>query len=329
MKFTIFYFYFNIYFYFLFHLFFNLNDSFFLNKLKNSRFFYNKHIKQLDNKNKNKNSCNKNKINYIVNHNLFNIQLEYNNITDYYYDNKYVKGKNIINIYPAGLKGFYEMGMSLYIKENYNMDNFVFSGASAGAWNTLLLAYKGNIKDFKHLILDFNSTKLRNIYELQLKLKEKILTRFVDNDFDFNKMYIGVTVLEKMRFKNYIFTDFESLEDALNCIIASSNIPFLTGKIIYKYRGKICFDGGFSKDSYIHHPNEKLIIHSNLFSEFNKLETINQIDEWVDFNNKWIDIHNDEMIHLNFNLLLKLLEKGYYDASTNVKFIEKNILNMN
>ena len=52
------------------------------------------------------------------------------------------------------------------------------------------------------------------------------------------------------------------------------------------------------------------------------METINKIDEWI-------DIHNDEMIHLNFNILLKLFEKGYYDASTNVKFIEKNILNMN
>ena len=321
MKFTIFYFYF----YLLFHLFFNLNDSFFLNKLKNSRFFYNKHIKQLHKK---KNSCNK-KINYIVHHNLFNIQLEYNNITDYYYDNKFITGKNIINIYPAGLKGFYEMGMTLYIKENYNMENFIYSGASAGAWNTLLLAYKGNIIDFKNMINDLNFTKLRNIYELQMKLKTKILTRFVDNDFDFNKMYIGVTVLEKMRFKNYIFTDFESLEDALDCIIASSNIPFLTGKIIYKYRDKICFDGWFSKDSYIHHPNEKLIIDSNLFSEFNKLETINKIDEWVDFNNKWIDIHNNNIFENNFNILLKLFEKGYYDASTNVKFIEKNILNMN
>lgn len=300
---------------------------FFLNKLKNSRFFYNKHIKQLDNKKKN--SCNKKKINYIVHHNLFNIQLEYNNITDYYYDNKYLTGKNIINIYPAGLKGFYEMGMSLYIKDNYNMENFVFSGASAGAWNTLLLAYKGNINDFKHLILDFNFTKLKNIYELQLKLKEQILLRFNNNDFDFNKMYIGVTVLEKMRFKNYIFTDFESLEDALNCIIASSNIPFLTGKIIYKYRDKICFDGGFSKDSYIHHPNEKLIIHSNLFSEFNYMEPINQIDEWIDFNNKWIDIHNDNIFDNNFNILLKLFEKGYNDASTNKNYIEKHILNMN
>ena len=307
------------YFYFIFYLFFNLNDSFFLNNLKNSRFFYNKYIKQLNNKKKN--YCPK-KINYIVYHNLFNIRLEYNNITDYYYENKYLNDKNIINIYPAGLKGFYEMGISVFIKENYNMNNFIFSGASAGAWNSLLLAYKGNINDFKNFILDFDFKNLINIYELQIKLKNNILLKFKDDDFDFKKMYIGVTVLEKFKFKNYIYTDFESLEDALDCIIASSNIPFLTGKIIYKYRNKISFDGGFSKDSYIHHPTKNLVIHPNLFTNFNKNNNINDIDQWVDMN-------YDDMFNIDFNLLLKLFEKGYNDASTNRDYIEKNIIDIN
>ena len=328
-------------------LFLPIYNSFFLQNLKNSKFFYHKHILQIKNKNnkinnknnnnnkinnKNNNKNNKNnkinnnnnnnKINYIVNHNKYNIRLEYNNITDYYYDNKFIKDKNIINIFPAGLKGFYEMGISVYIKEKYNMNNYIFSGASAGAWNSLLLAYKGNISDFKNFILDFDFHNLHSVYQLQINLKNKILLNFSDNDFDFSRMFIGVTVLEKMRLKNYIYTDFDSLEDALNCIVASSNIPFFTGKIIYKYRNKISFDGGFSRDPYIHNPNTQLIIHSNLFTDFTPFnQDINCIDEWI-------NIINDDVFDIHFDLLIKLFEKGYYDASHNVKYIEKFILHL-
>ena len=310
-----------ILFYLFIFLFFPIHNSFFLNNLKNSRFFYNKHIEQINKNNKN-NYNKKNKINYIINHNSYNIRLEYNNITDYYYDNKFIKNKNVINILPAGLKGFYEMGISVFIKEKYNMNNYIFSGASAGAWNSLLLAYKGNISDFKNFILNLDFHNLHSVYQLQMNLKEKLLLNFVDDDFDFSRMFIGVAVLEKFRLKNYIYTDFDSLEDALNCIIASSNIPFLTGKLIYKYRGKISFDGGFSKDPYIHNPNTQLIIHPNLFSDFNKFSgETNCIDEWM-------NIINDDAFDINFDLLIKLFEKGYYDASNNVKFIEKFILHL-
>ena len=56
-------------------------------------------------------------------------------------ENQFIRNKKIISISPAGYKGFYVMGVCKYIKQNYNLDNYVFTGASAGAWNSLLLCF--------------------------------------------------------------------------------------------------------------------------------------------------------------------------------------------
>lgn len=304
-----------IFFYFFFTLLFSNVDSFFFNKLKNNRIFYNHKINNLSNK---KNIINLKKPKYTINHNKHNLKLEYNNITEYFYDNKYLTDKNIINIYPAGLRGFYEMGICIYIKENYNIDNYVFSGASAGAWNSLLMSYKGDPINFKNFILDFNNYDIRSLEELQKKFKNRILLNFKSDDFDLKKMFIGVTVLEKFKFKNYIFTDFESLEDAIDCIIASSNIPFITGKLFYKYKNKICFDGGFSKDPYIHNPNMDLLIYPEVF----KNKDLNNIG---DLSGGIID---NDLFEVDFKSIVKLFEKGYNDAIKYKEFIKKNILNI-
>jgi len=297
--------------YFLFSLFFFNTDSFFLNRIKNSRIYYNNQIKNLSSKK----SCSLKKPKYTIFHNKYNIQLQYNNISDYFFENKYLQDKNIINIFPAGLRGFYEMGICIYIKEKYNTDNLIFSGASAGAWNSLLMAYNGNIANFKNFILDIDYENIHSIYDLQLTLKKNILKNFKSSDFDFKKIYIGVTVLEKFRFKNHIFTDFESLDDALNCIIASSNIPFITGKLFFKYRNKFSFDGGFSKDPFIHNPYKNLSIHPDIFKDYDKIHDPSNIIE-------------DEIFDLDFKLLLQLFERGYKDASNHDKFIRQNILNI-
>lgn len=296
-----------IFFYFLFSLFFFESDSFFMNTIKNSGIYYDHNVKSLSSK-----PCCLKKPKYIINYNKHNLRLEYNNITDYYFDSKYISNKKIINISPAGLKGFYEMGVCTHIKENYNTDNYVFSGASAGAWNSLLMSYKGNIINFKNIIFDIDFNNIKSIYHLQLIFKQKLLNNFSSNDFDFKRMFIGVTVFEKLQFNNYIFTDFDSLEDAIDCIIASSNIPFLTGKLLLKYRNKICFDGGFSKDPFIHHPNDNILIHPELYQNALDYQNMNIID---------FDLFN-----VDYKQLIKLFEQGYSDSMKYDSFIKKNII---
>ena len=301
----------NLFFYFFFSLFFLNCDSFFLNSIKNSGLYYNHNIKSISSK---LNYLKKPK--YIINHNKNNIKLEYNNITDYFNDNTYLSNKKIINISPAGLRGFYEMGICIYIKENYNTDKLIFSGASAGAWNSLLMSYKGNIINFKNLIFDIDFDNIKSIYNLQLILKEKLLENFSSDEFDFKKIYIGVTVLENFKFKNYIFTDFKSLEDAIDCIIASSNIPFITGKLFLSYKNKLCFDGGFSKDPYIHNPNKDILIYPDLYkNNIINYEGIPSID------NDLVDLFD-----YDYKYLIKLFEKGYNDSIKYDSFLKKNII---
>ena len=48
----------------------------------------------------------------------------------------------IISISPGGFKGFYQLGISSYIKDNYYTENILFTGASAGAWVSLMMVYK-------------------------------------------------------------------------------------------------------------------------------------------------------------------------------------------
>tara|TARA_A100001015_G_C14907937_1_gene679168 strand:- start:66 stop:989 length:924 start_codon:yes stop_codon:yes gene_type:complete len=300
--------------YFLFALLFNNIDSFFFNKLKNTRIFYNRQINNLSKKK----TVHLKKPRYTIHHNKHNIKLEYNNITNYFFDNKYLTDKNIINIYPAGLRGFYEMGICVYIKENYNIDNYVFSGASAGAWNSLLLSYKGDPINFKNFILEFDNYDIKSLEELQKNFKNRILLNFKSDDFDLKKIFIGVTVLEKFKFKNYIFTDFESLEDAIDCVIASSNIPFITGKLFYKYKNKLCFDGGFSKDPYIHNPNIDLLIYPEVF----KNTDVNNIQDLSG------GIIENDLFEVDFKNIVKLFEKGYNDAIKYDNFVKKHILNI-
>ena len=59
-----------------------------------------------------------------------------------------IHNKKIITLSPGGFRGFYVLGICKYIKENYDLSDYVFSGASAGAWNSLFLCYDGEMDKF-------------------------------------------------------------------------------------------------------------------------------------------------------------------------------------
>ena len=92
---------------------------------------------------------------------------------DYVLENKH----QLITIAPAGVYGFYELGVCDYLKKHYDLTNCVFSGASAGAWNSLYMSY--NSKDDRLLsrIKFFNSLKRKSVY---IKTKEIQLEKFVE-----------------------------------------------------------------------------------------------------------------------------------------------------
>ena len=72
--------------------------------------------------------------------------------------------KKIITLSPGGFRGFYVLGLCKYIKENYDLTDYVFSGASAGAWNSLFLSYNGSSDKFVDSIMSVDIKKQTSLY---------------------------------------------------------------------------------------------------------------------------------------------------------------------
>lgn len=174
-------------------------------------------------------------------------------------ENRLILPKKIISISPGGFKGFYQFGVCKFIKENYDLEDYVFSGASAGSWNSLALCYKGDISDIQKVLLHSDIQKVKTIKNLKDVVKINILKHFRSDEFDLHKLYVGTTAIENYQSKTIIYGGFDNLEDAVNCCIASSHIPLITGGIHNVYRNVLHYDGGFSKHPYLN--DEDIVIH--------------------------------------------------------------------
>ena len=237
----------------------------------------------------------------------FFIDNDVNNIIPYIPKNKFLENKKIISISPAGYKGVYSLGVCTYIKEHYNLKNYIFSGASAGAWNALLLCYKHDSSVLRNDILYYSLNNTNNIIELQLSMKKRLLQKYTVNDFNLNKLFIGVTALYGIKPETIIYNDFKSLEDAIDCCIASSHIPFITGGIINKYHNLYSFDGGFSKYPYLN--TTRSILHITP-------------DIWITNKTSYDTIFDSSLFYKNKYNFTKLYDEGYNDSHSNKKILD-------
>ena len=242
-----------------------------------------------------------------------------NNCAVMNWSDKFVhQNKKMISISPGGFKGFYMWGISTYIKEHYDVNDYIFSGASAGAWNALLMCYKGDPKIFVEKILeietDFNK-KETTLLQIENILKNKILNFTNENDYDLHKLFIGVSTFDKYHFIVNIFTDFDNLEDAIDCCISSSHIPFITGGFLKKYHNMYVFDGGFSKNPYMNLLKTDLHITPSLWQDKSKKKGITTITDYTTlFSKKKFNIRD-------------LYNQGYDDSYKNKEVLDKIFLN--
>ena len=183
------------------------------------------------------------------------------------YENDFLEPLPIINMYPSGLKGYYNLGAVAFLKENYDMSNYIICGASGGAWNSIAMAYKGSINNFCMKLLKQveSNNNVVNIYNMQRYLKSYLLDNYVMEDFDFSRTYLSVCVKNtnvsivqpepinrnlKLNLRTHLYTDFEKLSDVIDCCIASSNIPLITGPRGVIYDGYNVYDGGFNHEPF-------------------------------------------------------------------------------
>lgn len=222
----------------------------------------------------------------------------------------------LITISPCGLHGYYLLGISSYIIDNYNLNNYIFSGTSAGAWISLIFSYKGNHQYLINDILSIESKNITNIKVLGHHLKSLFLTKYKTEDFYLNKIFISVTEINTENFiidtKLVIHNNFKTLEDAVECCIASSHIPLVTGNLYRKYKNKNTIDGGFSHYPYLNTTESSLHIYPFTFKTPTKDEyECNQLKLFVEL---------FMLTKLNFS---SLYNDGYNDASQNKQMLDK------
>ena len=142
----------------------------------------------------------------------------------YTLNDKIIQNNKIIYVSPGGLRGFYQMGVCNYIKNNFEIEDYVFTGSCSGAWNCLLLSMKPyvNVDKFIKSAINLDLKDMNNINDIQTNLKYEILENYCTSDFYLNKLFIGVTSKDRSSFKTNVYSEFKDLEEAIDVCIASS-----------------------------------------------------------------------------------------------------------
>tara|TARA_B110000858_G_C17725567_1_gene437487 strand:- start:285 stop:1001 length:717 start_codon:yes stop_codon:yes gene_type:complete len=221
-----------------------------------------------------------------------------------------VFSKKLIIIRPGGLKGFQTLGISSYIKKNYNLEECIYSGASSGAWNALFMCFKGEDQEFLDKVFTIGHQK--NVLGLETKIKDLLLSSYDDSDFDLDKLNIGISVLTKYGFKLKIVSEFDDLEDAINACMASSHIPLVTGGLFKVYKKRIVLDGGWFPYPFLKTMEPQLDIFPEMWentSKVRKKESLLQIIL--------------KLLQINKTSFKQYFERGYNDADLNKFLLDK------
>ena len=220
------------------------------------------------------------------------------------------KHNKFISLYPAGINGFYTLGIASYIFDNYQTQEYNYIGASSGSWNSLICCYKHNKTNFiKGLIDQPFFEKPKDIYAIQYGMFRYIFENYHTRDFDLDKLHICLSELKVKRLElvSLIISDFTSLGEALSCCMSSSHIPYITSnQLINEYQGRIVFDGGFSS-----FPPETINVYFSISST-----TFN----YSDINSALCGILSR---NVSSKVIKDLYHQGYVDGKNNKKYLDE------
>lgn len=186
------------------------------------------------------------------------------------YSTKYSR---LMVVTPGGINGFYMLGIIKYLSERVRLDDYIFSGSSAGSWCCLFLCLKHPAKYIRLLPdiltqLHQYSLQKPSLYSILYRLKQTIMSISQTEDYQFDRLFIGVLKYEEYKLTTTIYTNFTSLEDALDCCISSSHIPFITGELSFNYQGTLTFDGAFSKYPFVNVYSPTIVINPAIWKPY-------------------------------------------------------------
>lgn len=178
--------------------------------------------------------------------------------------------KKYLYLAPGGFTMPYTLGISQFIKENYNLNNINFIGASAGSWTSIYLASDMYLSD--NLINDYSKLfeskgviyKWHNICPFLISEMPKYI-----NDFSFideKRIKISLSQYYNKSIINNITDDYNNINELFNLCVLSSYIPVLSGLNIPKKNNLITFDGYFSNPNLNKNDENLLIISNEMFN---------------------------------------------------------------
>jgi len=157
----------------------------------------------------------------------------------------------------------YQMGVAAYMQEHFDLQGVQFTGASGGSWPATVLACGMDMEYVLQTIIDEAPKccvgRLLGAYGVYDQGVRMVFDKLFKDCTDLpdqvrGKLAISVTRLAWMKgvaglqvpyLKDEVISDFTSNDDIIECVLASSLIPFaLNGKPWVRYRNWICVDAG-------------------------------------------------------------------------------------
>ncbi|MEO1262839.1 MAG: patatin-like phospholipase family protein [Bacteroidota bacterium] len=142
--------------------------------------------------------------------------------------------------------GFFNyIGCGLFLRHHYNLSEVRFSGCSSGSIISAIMALE---VDFNQAVMIPFQLQPRSNNQLALmgNWKNKLETYLWHilpahkNYRSMERIRVGVQFMDGFQF----FNSFESKDDLINCLLASTHIPFFMNlKPFDHFRGKKCVDG--------------------------------------------------------------------------------------
>ncbi len=156
---------------------------------------------------------------------------------------------------------YYYMGIAEYIQNNYDLTDIEFCGVSGGSipafilstelpvkriWETCFLDWLTSMnKEDNFLILSIFSEKslkklINNLKNVLNESEQADVVRKINH-----RLSIRMTRIAFFEIKQEYINNWTSIEDLLECIIASCWIPGIFGSLTRNYKGNEYIDGGF------------------------------------------------------------------------------------
>ena len=181
-----------------------------------------------------------------------------------------------ISFAPSGYLFFYQLGVAEFMFQNLDIKEGLFYGGSSGSLVSIALALNIQPK----LILDIIAPRLLNkisnswvssLFYTTQYIKEELLELIKSYNIEQinDRCFISITTLPF--FRNKIISRFKNIDELIDCIIGSCNIPILFSKFPTLYKRTFVLDTCFSNlcpkrndNTIIVCPNKNQVKHTDI-----------------------------------------------------------------